>query len=166
MFDRRPVVVPGMSYHLSTGRPTTRSRRRPVDVPVKNFWISVLPVKSRNKHVIQRLLLLKNNFFIKSSIFVFVPWRFWTLRPLGNLQGRFPGRRAPAGFMVILKFFSQRFFLKDYLMHKQYQSLKRIWFCSAYFAKIHKVFKVNIWWMIKCDLLKFSFVWNFCNKIA
>ena len=166
MFDRRPVVVPGMSYHLSTGRLTTRSRRRPVDVPVKNFWISVLPVKSRNKHVIQGLLLLKNNFFIKSSIFVFVPWRFWTLRPLGNLQGRFPGHRAPAGFMVILKFFSQRFFLKDYLMHKQYQSLKRIWFCSAYFAKIHKVFKVNIWWMIKCDLLKFSFVWNFCNKIA
>ena len=33
------------------------------------------------------------------------------------------------------------------------------------FIKIHKVLKVNIWWMIKWNLLKFPFVWNFHNKI-
>ena len=32
--------------------------------------------------------------------------------------------------------------------------------------KIHKVFKVNIWWIIKCNLLKLSFIWNFHNKIV
>ena len=42
---------------------------------------------------------------------------------------------------------------------------KRTWFCSILFIKIHKVLKVNIWWIIKCSLLKFSFVWNFHNKI-
>ena len=29
---------------------------------------------------------------------------------------------------------------------------------------IRKVLKVSIWWMIKCDLLKLSFVLNFHNK--
>ena len=32
-------------------------------------------------------------------------------------------------------------------------------------TKIHKVLTVNIWWKIKCDLCKFSFAWNFHNKI-
>ena len=70
------------------GRPVTESRGR----LVYNFWIIVLPVKSRNRYVIQTLLLLKNNFSIKSSVFVLVPWgssegplkvpcRSWTLRP-------------------------------------------------------------------------------------
>ena len=45
-------------------------------------------------------------------------------------------------------------------------SEKRLWFCSTFFVKIHKNFKVNIWWMNKCDLLKFSFVWIFHNKIV
>ena len=27
------------------------------------------------------------------------------------------------------------------------------------------VLKVNIWWMIRCDMLKFLFVWNFQNKM-
>ena len=33
-----------------------------------------------------------------------------------------------------------------------------------FFVKIHKVFKDNIWWMIKCDLLKLLFSWNFIMK--
>ena len=40
------------------------------------------------------------------------------------------------------------------------------WFCSTLFIKIHKVFKVTIWWMIKCKLLKLFFVWSYHNKIV
>ena len=32
--------------------------------------------------------------------------------------------------------------------------------------RIYKVFKVNIWWLIKCNLLNSSFVSNFHNKIV
>ena len=38
--------------------------------------------------------------------------------------------------------------------------------CSTLFIKIHKVLKVNIWRMFKCNLLKLSFVWNFHNEIV
>ena len=34
------------------------------------------------------------------------------------------------------------------------------------FVKIHKDVKVNIWWMIKCDLLKLLFISNVCSKIV
>ena len=40
-------------------------------------------------------------------------------------------------------------------MQEQYQSLKRIQFCSTFFVKIHKVFKVNISSMTKCNLRRF-----------
>ena len=50
--------------------------------------------------------------------------------------------------------------------HSSINNLKRIWFSSTFFVKIYKGFKVNIWWMVKCNLLKFAFVWNFHKKIA
>ena len=43
---------------------------------------------------------------------------------------------------------------------------KRIWFSSTLFIKIYKVLKVNVWRMIKCNLLKFSVVSNFHSKIV
>ena len=46
-----------------------------------------------------------------------------------------------------------------------YKSIKRIWFRSTVLVKIHKVFIAYIWWMIECNVLKLSFVWNFHNKI-
>ena len=33
------------------------------------------------------------------------------------------------------------------------------------FVKNHKVSKVIIWWMIKCDFKNRLFVWNFHNEI-
>ena len=55
----RPII-------WSQGRPTIGSRRRPVDIPIHIFWIFVFPVKTSNRCVKQRLLHLKNTFFIKS----------------------------------------------------------------------------------------------------
>ena len=37
---------------------------------------------------------------------------------------------------------------------------------STFFIKVYKVFKVNIWWTIKCNLLNLSFVWNFHNELV
>ena len=58
--------------------------------------------------------------------------------------------------MVIFYILSERFFLKR----------KRL--CDVRVALITKseygIEKVNIWWMIKCNLLKFLFVWNFIMK--
>ena len=36
-------------------------------------------------------------------------------------------------------------------------------FAIHFIVKIQRDFKVNIWWMIKYDLLKLTFVWNFHN---
>ena len=33
-------------------------------------------------------------------------------------------------------------------------------------AKLHKLFKINIWWMINCHLLKLLFIWNFYYKVV
>ena len=73
--------------------------------------------------------------------------------------------------VVIINFYiiSKRFFLRrEELSDKRLVSItkKRIWFWSILFIKIHKVLKVNIWWMINRNLSKFSFVWNFHNKIV
>ena len=73
--------------------------------------------------------------------------------------------------IVIINFYiiSKRFFLRrEELSDKRLVSVtkKRIMFWSILFIKIHKVLKVNIWWMINRNLLKFSFVWNFHNKIV
>ena len=38
-------------------------------------------------------------------------------------------------------------------------------FAVHFSIKIRIFAKVNIWWMIKCNLLKLSFIWNFHNKI-
>ena len=92
----RPII-------WSPDRPSTAFCRRPVDALIQNFCIFVLPVKSRNRYIIQGLLLLKNNFLIKSSVFVLipesplkVPCRSRTLEPLVDLQGTTPGRHVPA----------------------------------------------------------------------
>ena len=99
-----PGTSPERPIIWSPGRPATGSRRRPVDVPIQNFCIFVFPVKNSNKCVTQELLHLKNTFFIKLPIFCWcpksplkVPWRSWTLGPLGYLQGTSPGRRVPTG---------------------------------------------------------------------
>ena len=91
----------------SPGRPTTGSRRCPIDVSVEKFWIFVLPVKSKNRYVIQGLLLLKDIFFIKLSVFVLVPenplkvpFRSRMSETLGNFQGMSVGRRVPAGLRL------------------------------------------------------------------
>ena len=67
------------------------------------------------RYVIQWLLLLKNNFFIKQSIFVLLPLEsskislqvsdFRTFRRPSDLQGTSPGRRVQAG--CFLSQFSQ-----------------------------------------------------------
>ena len=53
----------------------------------------------------QTLLLLKNNFSIKSSVFVEVPLnvpcRSRVLRPLADLQATYTGRRVPDGLLII-----------------------------------------------------------------
>ena len=41
-----------------------------------------------------------------------------------------------------------------------------MWFCSTFFVKIYKSSIANIWWMIRCHLLKLSVVWNFHHKIV
>ena len=72
---------------------------------------------------------------------------------------------------VVINFYivSKRFFLKrKELSDERVVSItkKRIWFCSRLFIKIHKVLGVNIWLIIKCNFLNFSFVWNFHDKIV
>ena len=67
--------------------------------------------KNRNRYVIQGLLLLKNNFFIKSSVFELVPWespesplkipcRSRTLGPLGDIQRTSRYVACPAGTFI------------------------------------------------------------------
>ena len=71
--------------------------------------------------------------------------------------------------MVSFYVFSKRYFVKSKILSDaRVASItkKKYGFCSTFLAKIHKVLKVNIQRMIKCDLLKRSFVWNFHNKIV
>ena len=94
MFYRHPMDFPE--------RPIIWSQRclvngSPVGVP----WAS--PFRTfeyffylKNRYVTQGLLLLKNNFFKKSSVSVLVPWEF-PLASLGNLLGTSPVSRVSAG---------------------------------------------------------------------
>ena len=43
---------------------------------------------------------------------------------------------------------------------------KRIWFFNTLFIEIYKVLKVNISRIMGYNLFKFSFIWNFYNKIC
>ena len=58
---------------LSRGRPPTGSHRPPVDVPINDFGIFAPPVKSKNRYLIEGLLLSKYYFIVKLSIFLLVP---------------------------------------------------------------------------------------------
>ena len=65
--------------------------------------------------------------------------------------------------IIVINFYIlfERFILKRIIWCKRsINNQNRIWFYSRLLIKIHKVLKVNIWWMIKCNLLKFSFAWN------
>ena len=100
-----PRTSPERLIIWSSGRPATGSRRRPMDVPINNFCIFVFPVKNSNRYVKLQSLHLKSTFFIKLSFF-FVgllkfPWRSRTLGSLGDLHGTSPGRRVPAGTVLI-----------------------------------------------------------------
>ena len=119
----RPII-------WSPGRPATRSRRRPVDVPIQNFCIFVFPVKNSNRCVKQELLYLKSTFFIKLSFFCWspksplkVPWRSRTLRPLGNLQGTSPDFACRLGNAQEMKFSNKDFFGKGDQIYRKL----RIW---------------------------------------
>ena len=71
--------------------------------------------------------------------------------------------------IVLINFYilSKRFFMKhERLSDVRVASItEKIWLCCTCFMKINKVLKVYIWWVLKCDLLKFLFVWNFHNEI-
>ena len=70
--------------------------------------------------------------------------------------------------IVMINFFilSKRFFLKRKGSSdaRVATMAKEEYVFSTIFIKVHKVLKVNIWWMIECNLLKVSFVLNFHNK--
>ena len=69
-----------------------------------------------------------------------------------------------SSIVMINYILSKRFFLKrEELSDARVVSITK----KEYgFEKIHKVLKVNIWWMTECNLLKFSFVWNLHNNIV
>ena len=55
--------------------------------------------------------------------------------------------------------------LTDYMMQKKYHWLGKEYGFVVHFCKIDNAFKVNIWWMINCNLLKLLFVFKFQNKV-
>ena len=68
--------------------------------------------------------------------------------------------------MISFYIFSKTLFLKHSVLSdvRVATITKKIWLCSTFFVKIHKVFKVNIRWMIKCYFLNIYFAWNFHNQ--
>ena len=83
----RPII-------WSHGGPAIGSRRRPVDVPVQNFWIFVSPVKKQKQICNTRTITSEKQFFHKIINFCVGPWGSlvvslvgFTLGPLGKLQG-------------------------------------------------------------------------------
>ena len=88
---------------LSQGHPLTGSCRCPVDVPVQNFQIFVLPVKNRNRCVIQGLLHLKAIFSLKHQ---FLCWSPESLLKISCRSLTSLGRRVLAGYWI--KFFITR----------------------------------------------------------
>ena len=64
-------------------------------------------------------------------------------------------------FMISFYIFCKRFFLKRKgLPEARIATIKNVALQYIFISK------VNFWWMIKCYLLKFSFIWNFHNKIV
>lgn len=66
--------------------------------------------------------------------------------------------------LIIFQNCSVRFFLKCKASDTKVVSLTK----KEYFFFIHSVvsiFNVNIWWVFHSNLLKFTFSWNFYNKI-
>ena len=61
---------------LSRGRLTTGSHRPPVDVPINDFGMFAPPVKSKNRYLIEGLLLPKYYFMVRLSIFPLVSGRY------------------------------------------------------------------------------------------
>ena len=103
MDDRRPGDVPRTSHHLVPGTSPNwvpqRSRGRP-HLELLHICFSS---KKQQQVCKTRTIASKKTFFFKLS-FVWsprsppkVPWRSWTLGPLGDIQGTFPGRRVTAG---------------------------------------------------------------------
>ena len=64
----------------------------------------------------------------------------------------------PSIVMISFYILSKRLFLKC----KGLSDARVVSF--TFFLEIHKVFKVNIWWMIKRGLLNLLFVWSFNKK--
>ena len=73
---------------------------------------------------------------------------------------------------VLISFYilSKTFFLKrEILSDGRVVSITKndfgLWICSTFVIKIHKALEINIWWTIKCDMLKLLFIWDFHNEI-
>ena len=73
---------------------------------------------------------------------------------------------------VLISFYilSKTFFLKrEILSDGRVVSITKndfgLWIYSTFVIKIHKALEINIWWTIKCDMLKLLFIWDFHNEI-
>ena len=65
------------------------------------------------------------------------------------------------------------FLLKDFALNVKYYPIwsliinsGRIWFCCEFLISLHEIFKVTIWKMINCNLLKLFFIWILHYKVV
>ena len=73
MLDRRPADVPRTFHHFVPWTSRNWVPKTSLGRPRLELLNICSSCKNRNRYVIQALLLLNNNFFIKSSTFVLVP---------------------------------------------------------------------------------------------
>ena len=95
-----PRTSPECLIIWSLGRSATGSRRRP-HLQLLNICFS-----SKKQYQLCKTKTIaskKTLFLVKSSIFLLVPWRSRTLRPLGDLQGTSAGRCFLAGYLVTVQ---------------------------------------------------------------
>ena len=111
---------------------------------------------------------------------IFLPWRYLYLSILRDDNDDI----FAASLLILYCGFSSLILssiitISFYILSKRF-SLKLNRYCGArivtitkkvlspckFFVKTHNVFKVSIWWMRKCSLLKLVFVSNFQKKIV
>ena len=134
------------------------------------FVLLKLFLKEKSKHsLFYNLTLIGRYYFFACKIFIFMNFTWWNdifAASLLKLYCSFQSLILWPIAMISFYIPSKRFFLKRKgLFDARVISItKKYGSCSTLSVKIHKVFKVNIWWIIKCNLLRLLFVWNFCNK--
>ena len=96
MYEQRPADVPII---WSSGRPAPGFCRRLCRLSRLKLLNICSSCRKQKQVCNTRTVVSKKPFFIKSSIFVLVPWevssRSGTLRPLGDLQVTSPACRVP-----------------------------------------------------------------------